>query len=100
MWMAGVSRMPPGSWRCLEGSAHPWPVGTGVKDYCGSGQGCSHVPPTVPRKQILIHREHYQTNSQTAKKKAPNICFPKDYSLSLKKTLIFLTMAFTVQSSY
>lgn len=33
-------------------------------------------------------------------KKNPNICFPKDYSLKLKRTLVFLTTAFTVQSSY
>jgi len=30
----------------------------------------------------------------------PNICFPKDYSLCLKKTFIFLTTAFKAQSSY
>lgn len=94
--MAGASRMPAGSRRRLKGSAHPWPVGAGVRDCCRAGlQQC---PTMFPWKQLLMHRECYQANSQATNKQTnpPNICFPKDYSLSLKKTLIFLTRAFTV----
>lgn len=71
LWMTEASRMPAGSRRHLEGSTHPWPVGTGVRHRRRSGQGCGHVPPAVPCKQILMHREHYQANSQVAKK-TPN----------------------------
>lgn len=44
--MAGASRMPAGSRRCLKGSAHPWPVGAGVRDCCRAGlQQCPTMFP-------------------------------------------------------
>lgn len=88
--MARTSRMPAGAgdWKkCTSMASRHW--GEGLLQGRAGLQQC---PPMFPWKQLLMHRECYQANSQATNKQIskqnPQTSVFQDYGISLKKTLI------------